>query len=326
MDPERPSGSGSRLDYLFGLKVKIGILLPSREALIAGRPDPLSLVEMAERAEELGFDSVWVGDSLFKSARFEPLTLLAAVAARTKRVTIGTAILIAPLRHPVLLAHSVATLDRVTGGRLILGLGSGWIEEEFKAVGVPYGERVGRLAETIRCCRALWSGQTEFEGKYFKLRDVDLQPHPQQEGGPPIWVGGSGPRSLRVAGRLGNGWFPTPPNVEAFTTGWEALRAQAKDSERDPNDLTGAAYLTINLDPKEGPQEIRHFAQDYYGLPYEIMEQVQGYFAGDADACLDWIRGFMDAGASHIVLRFGATDSHRHLERVAQHVLPALSR
>src|SRR5438093_6968614 len=161
--------------------VRIGVVLPTREAAMAGRPDVGPLLEFAARAEELGFDSVWAGDAPFARPRFEPLTLLAAVAARTRRVTVGTAILLPVLRSPLLLAHAAATVDRVSDGRLVLGVGAGWVQQEFDALGVPFDQRVGRLLETIEICRRVWRADDEsvsFHGKYFSLDDVHLFPPP----------------------------------------------------------------------------------------------------------------------------------------------------
>lgn len=305
--------------------LKVGVILPTRETVMAGGTDPEPLLQMAEQAEVAGFDSVWVGDSLFRSARFEPLALLSALAARTQRVSIGTAILLATLRHPLLLAHSIATIDQISRGRVILGVGAGWLEDEFKAVGVPFEQRVGRLAETIRCCRDLWSdGPTSFTGKYWRIEDVDLQPPPFRAEGPPIWVGGAGPGALRITGRLGDGWFPTAPTPQAFRDGWEAVVGRAQSEGRDVSDLTPAAYLNVNLDPKRGPEEMSEYAQSYYGLPFEVMSQVQGYFNGDSDACIEWLNEFIEAGVRYIVLRFATLDPIPHLERAATEILPGL--
>ena len=142
---------------------RIGYLLPTREQIMEGRPDAAPLLDLAARAESLGYDSVWVGDSLLARPRHEPLTLLAGVAGRVKRVELGTAVLLPALRNPVLLAHQVATLDQVSEGRLILGVGFAAdvpnIRAEFAAAGVPFDKRVGRMMEGLRLCRALWTGE-----------------------------------------------------------------------------------------------------------------------------------------------------------------------
>src|SRR6202795_5335396 len=143
------------------MPVEFGVLLPTREAIMSGRPETGPLLTMAERAEAAGFDSVWIGDSITARPRHEPLTLLAHVAARTRRVRLGTGVLLPALRSPVVLAHVVGTLDRVAEGRVILGVGiaadAPAIRKEFAAVGVPFERRVGRFLETIEICRALWS-------------------------------------------------------------------------------------------------------------------------------------------------------------------------
>src|ERR1044071_8328559 len=182
--------------------VELGVLLPTREAIMSGRPETGSMLAMADRAEAAGFDSVWIGDSLTARARHEPLTLLAAIAGRTRRVKLGTGVLLPALRNPVVLAHVIGTLDRVAEGRVILGVGiaadTPAIRREFAAVGVPWERRVGRFLETLEICRALWTRDgVSFSGKHFTLQDVTVEPKPHRRGGPPLWIGGSGPAALR---------------------------------------------------------------------------------------------------------------------------------
>ena len=155
---------------------KVGYLLPTRERVMEGRHETASLLALAERAEALGFDSVWVGDSVLARPRHDSLTLLAAVAARTRKVELGTAVLLPALRNPVLLAHQVATLDRIAEGRVILGVGiaSDWpnIRAEFEATGVPFEKRIGRLIEGLALCRALWTVEAVTWDGRWKMKDV----------------------------------------------------------------------------------------------------------------------------------------------------------
>src|ERR1700712_1583559 len=141
---------------------RIGYLLPTREQIMEGRPETGPLLDLATRARALGFDSVWVGDSLTARPRHDPLTLLAAVAGRVPGLGIGTAVLLPMLRNPVILAHQVATLDQLSEGRLILGVGFAAdqpnIRAEFSAAGVPFEHRIGCMLEGLRLCKALWSG------------------------------------------------------------------------------------------------------------------------------------------------------------------------
>src|SRR5436853_4017992 len=177
------------------MAVEVGVLLPTRESVMSGRPETAPMLTMAERAEAAGFDSVWIGDSITARPRHEPLTLMAAIAARTRRVRLGTGVLLPALRPPVVLAHIVGTLDRVAEGRVILGVGiaadTPAIRREFAAVGVPWERRVGRFLETLAICRALWSrDHVSFAGKHFTLDDVSGEPKPSRPGGAPDRVAG----------------------------------------------------------------------------------------------------------------------------------------
>src|ERR1700724_4498259 len=166
---------------------KAGLLLPSREALLWADSDLAFVVDAARRAEQAGYDSVWVGDSLLARPRGEPLTLLAAVAGATSSVGLGTAVLLPLLRHPLSMAHALATLDRVVEGRLIVGIGPGaelaGTHAELAALGVPSDRRVVAMLRAVDRCRRLW--RNEEPGLAF-------EPRPSRPDGPPIWLGGGG--------------------------------------------------------------------------------------------------------------------------------------
>ncbi|MCI0846370.1 MAG: LLM class flavin-dependent oxidoreductase, partial [Chloroflexi bacterium] len=174
-------------------KVKLGILLPTR-GLLLGETAPESadrVLDMARRAEDAGLDSVWVGDSLIAKPRLEPLSTLAAVAACTKRVRLGTAVLLAALRHPVLLAQTMATVDLISRGRLLIatGVGGAFNDEqraEWRAAGVSPSRRASRLEEVLEIVKGLGSGQPlDFSGRHFDLEKVSMEPLPIQAGGVP---------------------------------------------------------------------------------------------------------------------------------------------
>ena len=264
------------------MTVEFGVLLPTRESVMSGRPETAPMLTMAERAEKAGFDSVWIGDSLIARPRHEPLTLLAAVAARTRRVRLGTAVLLPALCSPVVLAHVVGTLDRVAEGRVILGMGIAAdtppIRSEFAAAGVPFERRVGRFLETLEICRALWTrDHVSFSGKHFTLDDVTMEPKPHRPGGPPIWIGGSGPTALREAARF-DAWFPTGPSVEFFAEHFPGVQAAARAAGRAPDDVIGAAYITLALDPNTAAAEQRmdSFLETYYAAPGERDPRASG--------------------------------------------------
>jgi alkanesulfonate monooxygenase SsuD/methylene tetrahydromethanopterin reductase-like flavin-dependent oxidoreductase (luciferase family) len=302
---------------------RIGYLLPTRERIMEGRPDAASLLDLAARAEQLGYDSVWVGDSLLARPRHEPLTLLAGVAGRVKRVELGTAVLLPALRNPVLLAHQVATLDQVSEGRLILGVGFAAdvpnIRAEFAAAGVPFDKRIGRMMEGLRLCRALWTGEpVTWEGRW-QVAGGTLAPTPHRHGGPPLWIGGNLPASLDRAGKWFDGWFPIAPDAATFATQWAEVKAIAGAAGRDPAALSGAMYLTLAVDEDAGRAEARlhAFLERYYGQPAPVLRRRQAHYAGSASGVAAWLDGYARAGASHLVLRF-AGDHERHLEALAE--------
>jgi probable F420-dependent oxidoreductase len=303
------------------MPVRIGYLLPTRESIMEGRPGGEPLLKLAERAEELGYDSVWIGDSLLARPRHEPITLLAGVAGRTKRVKLGTAVLLPALRNPVLLAHQVATLDQVSSGRVILGIGIASdvpnIRAEFRAAGVPFEKRVGTMMEGLRLCKALWTGKpVDWDGRWHVEQGV-LGPTPHQPGGPPIWGGGSAPAALERAARYFDGWFPTGPDAKGWGEQWRQVQALAREAGRDPAGVEPASYLTLAIDDKRerAEQRITDFLTAYYGNR-DLTKQRQATFAGSADAAAEWLAGYVREGARYLVLRF-AGDHDRHLETIA---------
>jgi len=314
------------------MTAEFGVLLPTREAVMSGRPETAPLLSMAERAEAAGFDSVWIGDSLIARPRHEPLTLLAAVAARTKRVRLGTAVLLPALRNPVVLAQIVATLDRIAEGRVILGVGiaadAPAIRKEFAAAGVPWERRVGRYLETLEICRALWRRDgVSFSGKHFTLDNVTMEPKPHRPGGPPIWIGGSGPTALRDAARF-DAWFPTGPSVDFFAEHFPRVQAAARVAGRAPDAVTGAAYVTLALEarPAAAEQRLHGFLESYYGAPARVIMARQATYAGPAEGCVEWLQRWIDAGARHISLRFAGGDQVAQVDEAAMRLLPRLKR
>lgn len=314
------------------MTVEFGVLIPTREAVMSGHPETTPLLAMAERAEAVGFDSVWIGDSITARPRHEPLTLLAAVAARTRRVRLGTGVLLPALRNPVVLAHVVATLDRVAEGRIILGVGiaadTPAIRKEFAAVGMPFERRVGRFLETLEICRALWRRDgVSFSGKHFTLDNATVEPKPHRPGGPPIWIGGSGPTALREAARF-DAWFPTGPSVEFFAEHFPTIQAAARAAGRPSDAVTGAAYVTLALDPDRNAaqQRLNTFLETYYAAPARAILARQACYAGPIEGCLEWLQRWITAGARHLNLRFAGGDQLAQVDEAASRLLPRLKR
>src|SRR5437879_2921717 len=302
---------------------RIGYLLPTREQVIEGRPEAALPSSRAERAEDLGYDSIWVGDSILARPRHEPLTLLSAVAARTRHAELGTAVLLPALRNPVVLAHGVATLDQISEGRFILGVGIASdvanIRAEFAACGVPFEKRVGRMLEGLRLARALWSGNPVSWNGRWVVEEATLGPVPHRPGGPPIWIGGMVRASLERVGRLYDGWFPNSPDPQKWREQWDEIRQIARVAGRDSGQLTGAVYLTLTIDDDtaRAEQRMNAFMQSYYGRPAAEMRARQATYAGPADGAAEWLASWIRAGVGHLVLRF-AGDHRQHLEAISK--------
>jgi probable F420-dependent oxidoreductase len=313
--------------------VAVGLLLPTREQAVAGRAEPAALLELAALAEELGYDSVWAGDSPVARPRLDPVVVLAAVAARTERLGLGTAVLLPALRSPVLLAQTIASLDRLSAGRLTLGVGAGFpfsaTEAEFAACGVPFRERIGRLVETVEALRVLWSaeGPASFEGRYLDFHGVFLEPRPFQPGGPRLWLAGAGSKALARAGRLFDGWLPYSPTPEQFGNGLAEVQAAAEEAGRDPDALVAAIYLTVALDDDRSRAEraLEQFTHAYYGLPVEAMRQLQAFYGGGSAGLAARISEYVAAGAQEVILRFATlADPRPAVMRVSEQVLPEI--
>jgi len=314
------------------MATEFGVLIPTREAIMSGRPEAGPLLAMADRAEAAGFDAVWIGDSITARPRHEPLTLMAAIAGRTKRVRLGTGVLLPALRPPVPLAHIVGTLDRVAEGRIILGVGyasdTPAIRKEFAAVGVPFERRVGRFLEVLEICRALWSrDNVSFSGKHFTLEGVTVEPKTHRPGGPPIWIGGSGPTALREAARF-DAWFPTGPSVEFFAEKFPGVQAAARAAGRPADAVSGAAYLTVafDADARAAERRLHGFLETYYAMPAQAMMARQATYAGPIEGCAEWMQRWIDAGARHLVLRFAGGDQLAQVDEAAKKLLPRLTR
>ena len=292
-----------------------GLLLPSREALLWGNSDLAFVIEAARRAEQAGYDSVWAGDSLLARPRGEPLTLLAGVAGATSHVTLGTAVLLPLLRHPLSLAHAVATLDRISAGRLIVGVGPGaelpGTHAELAALGVPSDRRVSAMLSAVERCRRLWRNEEP---------GLELQPRPFRADGPPIWLGGSGPRMLRLAGETFDGWLPFSPTPADYASGLRAVREAAERAGRDPDSVATGAYLTVAVadDPREAAGHLDAYMRTYYGVPAEVMTRAQACHAGNLESAAEWFAAYRAAGARHLVVRLARPDLSDYHQTAAQ--------
>jgi alkanesulfonate monooxygenase SsuD/methylene tetrahydromethanopterin reductase-like flavin-dependent oxidoreductase (luciferase family) len=313
----------------------IGILLPTREQAIGGGLQARSLLDVAREAERLGFDSLWAGDSLIARPRLDPLVVLSAAAAVTDRIGIGTAAFTPALRHPLIAANMIASLDQIAGGRLALGLGSGFpIPEtrwEFAAVGASYTGRAGRLDETVQLWRQAWHGgkpDTSTDVVGVDAENLSRLQRPARPGGPLLWLAGSDtPAVLRRVAQHYDGWLPYLPSATAYRQAVQSLEKLREEAGRPAGAITPALYatITVNRDEAKAQAELEDYVQRYYNAPLREMAQIQAYGWGSAQQCADWIADYVQAGAKHIVIRIGSLQSFP-LEEVATTVLPALPR
>lgn len=290
-------------------------------------------IELARRADALGFDSVWLADHVVAPAVrspgatatfprswdqpvFDPLVLLSAVAQVTQRVRIGTAVLVLPYRQPLMTAKMLATADRLAEGRLIFGVGAGWLEDEFRALGlspVQFARRGDVTDDYLRAVKEAWlnTGPARYAGEHVRFTDVGTFPHPVQTPQIPIWAGGPGPRALRRAVRLGNGYIAIGADPSSLADEVAALRSAALRDRRDPDELTVAmvSRLTVCERPAAGPPAPLH------GTPGQIVEALGRY--GEA-GLRHLIADVRLEGDSVLPATLAA------LETVAREVLPAV--
>jgi alkanesulfonate monooxygenase SsuD/methylene tetrahydromethanopterin reductase-like flavin-dependent oxidoreductase (luciferase family) len=234
----------------------------------------------AEEAERLGFASVWVSEHHFVDDGYLPslLPMCAAIAARTARVEIGTALLLAPLYEPLRLAEDAAVVDLISGGRLILGLGLGWREEEFDALSIPLRDRVRRLEEAVAVCRTAWAGERVGGGR----PDVVVTPRPARPGGPPIWIGGLSEAAARRAARIADGFMATEvtPASLAEQVSWVSEEAGRAASVLPSRTISMHVPTYVHDgDPDAGWAEVLP-AHHYVGWKYEDMEGARSRSAG----------------------------------------------
>ncbi|MFQ5684108.1 MAG: LLM class flavin-dependent oxidoreductase [Candidatus Binatia bacterium] len=309
-----------------GSSLKFGILLPTREVIMSGvHGQAARIYELAERAEALGFHSVWVGDSLTAKPRLEALTALSAVAGCTRRVRLGTAVLLAALRHPILLAYSVASLDFLSGGRVDLGIGYSRPkdpsqEHEFKILGLSADKRIKMSEEIVQVMRRLWQeNDVSHTGKFTSFEHVTLEPKPVQPGGVPIWLASNNVEpGLRRVGRMGDGWLNNITTPEVYRECLQKIRAYAVEAGRDPNAIEPGLYFTLAAGGRDAVLEGQRFLAQYYNRPYESVAKAMVCVMGTWEEVMARFEAYREAGARTFVVRFATRDQIGHLESCAE--------
>lgn len=295
--------------------------------VLPGHDPSGDLLGTAELAEALGFDSVWMGDHLLWNVPSpDPAVLLGAIAARTERVRLGTAVYLAALRPAVAVAKMGATLDHLSGGRFILGAGIGGENPaEFAAAGVPLRSRGRRLDETLAVCRALWSAQgpVSYHGRQIRIEDVRFDFPPATPGGPPVWTGGRAPGALARAGRLADGWLAFVVRPERYAESLAAVRAHARAAGRDPAAITPGLQLWCHLgeDDDVAAALLAPVVEAMYRTPYERFAPY--VIAGGPETWIARLRAFAAAGVRHFNLIFAGGDVRVQMAMFASELMTA---
>jgi len=293
------------------LDMKFGICLPIRLDADAG-----TNVAIAKRAEALGFDSVWASDhvlipekraGMFSDEFHDPFMLLSSIAAETERIIVGTSVIILPYRNPLVTAKMAATLDALSGGRLVFGVGPGWMKEEFEALGVPFNSRGRMTDEYITAIRELWkSDRLEFHGEFVKFSNIGFYPKPVQTPGPPVWVAGSSSHAIRRAAILGDGWQPTAVSPGDISAGMGEIKKIAAEAGRG---LDGFTFSLRNRLRFKAPSE---------GGPAFTL-------SGSATLIRDYVAEYIADGVSHILFDPDADDLDEYfsiMETAAKEIIP----
>lgn len=305
-------------------RIKFGILLPTREVVLSGRNDPSGIYDLAERAEALGFHSVWVGDSVVAKPRLDALMTLAAVGSRTKRIRLGTSVYIAALRNPILVAHAVATLDWLSRGRVDLGIGYSRPndpvqENEYRVLGHDPAKRIKMSEELVRVIRELWrANDVSYSGAFSSFEHITVEPKPAQPGGVPIWLASNNiePGLKRVA-RMADGWLNNITDPRVYSECLGKIRAYAAQAGRDANQIEPGLYFTLAAGGADAVAEGQQFLAQYYNRPYEAVAKAMLCAMGSWDEVMERIQAYVAAGARTIVLRFATRDQFAHLEACA---------
>jgi alkanesulfonate monooxygenase SsuD/methylene tetrahydromethanopterin reductase-like flavin-dependent oxidoreductase (luciferase family) len=306
--------------------IDLGVLIPIGKAQWGPGADPRDLLDFAVRAEALGYSSLWVNDLLL-TPRIEALTMLAAVAPLTSRVTLGTAALLPVLRRPVQAAQALASIDLLSGGRLVLTVGAAFPgrlgEPQHQLSEVPWERRFTRLDETVALWRQLWAspeGGGSFSGSLLRFAQLPPMTSPARPGGPPVWLGGASESALRRTGRHYDGWLPYPPQARDYATGLATVRAAAAAAGRPEQAVTPALFVSVAITPtvEQGRAQLATFAQASYGMPIGQLEQIQALAAGPPEVVAEKLHGYVAAGARHLAVRIATTTLATQCEQLEQ--------
>jgi probable F420-dependent oxidoreductase len=300
--------------------MKVGVMANLSEDAIDGRAPRYKEVEaQARKAEEIGLDSFWLADHLLyrrtdtadpeEQGCWEAFTFLSALASATARITLGPLVAATSFRNPALLAKMADSLDEITGGRFILGIGAGWHQPEYDAFGFPFDHRAARFEEAVQIIAPLLrEGRVDFAGQYYTARDCVLRPRGPTPGGPKIWIGGRRPRMLELTARYADAWNTVwHPQPEGVVAQYEEFKAACARVGTNPArvELTAGTFARVLLPGEQSSDDWKHFA-------------------GSAEEVAAQLKRFADVGVKHLVVIRG-TPGVEGVTRMAP-VLAALDR
>jgi probable F420-dependent oxidoreductase len=280
---------------------------------------PENVVNFAKKCEAMGLHTMWTIDRIAYD-NLEPLTILAAAAGSTQKIRIGTSVLLPGLRHPALLAKTIATLDFISNGRLTLGVGFGSRENDFTAVEVPYEGRGSRAVECVQLMKRLWAEENvTHKGRFFNVKNLTIGPRPIQK--PiPIFTGGSAEVSLKRAGTWANGFICGSSAIPEFPTTWEKIVQYARAAGRNPNEIekAGLTFMAINDDTAKAVETVNSYVMRYYG---RLRGDVASTSLVGSPAVAERIEAFLTRGLETLIIGLADPDL-KQLDLFGEKVLP----
>jgi alkanesulfonate monooxygenase len=294
-------------------------------------PDVGALVEYGVKMERLGFDSIWAWDHVLLGVQpnfpiIESLTLLTAIAARTKTIKLGTGILVLPMRNPVILAKQLGSMDLLSNGRLIMGLASGWYKREFDAVGVPFEKRGKIMDENLDILKRFWTeDMVKGEWTYHKIPAGVMYPKPVQKPYPPLLIGGYVDRVLKRAAVAGDGWLTYFYRPESFAKSWSKIRSFAKEAGKDPEKLLNASQLPIRVGKSRAAVESE--MMEWLGKEWDYASWSESTkdsaILGTVDQCVEQLKAHLAVGTQKLIFVPYRYEMEQ-IETIAREIIPRL--
>ncbi len=287
--------------------------------------------EFGHRAETAGYDSIWVTEGLANQrAALDPVLAMMAIAQGTTQITVGSCVILLPLRTPAIFAKEIASLDLLSGGRIVLGIGVGASAlsnpADFRACGIDPRHRGALCDEILDCLVALWRGEsTTHHGRFFDFEDIVLRPVPKQTPYPPLWMGGEARGVLKRTARLGNGFAPMGAGPDRYRELWREVADLTEAENRDPADITRAIHLYCCMDDNDDKahETVEQTLTERYGFEVTLPDR-GAFLIGSADRCVRVVESYLEVGVQHFVINIARPleEVPHDMLRLADEVLP----